>query len=199
VEHGGDVVLLQKGKFVSTLCDRMQGALNGVESWCRKIGLSVNADKTTMVLFTNNRKIGGFYYPRLFGTKLKMTDQVKYLGMIAWVRSLIGKRILKIGCAKLKACIAYWQCRRAVGKTWGFYVDLPTREDWSTECVDLVALDGLVFFTDGSLCGGRAVVGVFSDILNVRVSYALGSHATVFQSILHFKGHGRQNNINLLC
>jgi hypothetical protein len=33
VEHGGDVVLLEKGKFVSTLCDRMQGALNSVESW----------------------------------------------------------------------------------------------------------------------------------------------------------------------
>jgi hypothetical protein len=48
-----------------------------------------------------------------------------------------------------------------------------TREDWSTKCVDLVALDELVFFTDGSLCGGRAGAGVFS---------ALGSHATVIQS-----------------
>jgi hypothetical protein len=70
------VVLLQKGKFIGTLCDRIQGALNCVEHWCREIGLSVNADKTTMVLFTNNRKIGGFYNPRLFGTELRMTDQV---------------------------------------------------------------------------------------------------------------------------
>jgi hypothetical protein len=37
------VVLLQKGKFASTLCDRMQSALNCVENWCREIGLSVNA------------------------------------------------------------------------------------------------------------------------------------------------------------
>jgi hypothetical protein len=37
-----------------------------------------------------------------------------------------------------------------------FSVNFPTREDWSTECVDLVAPDGLVFFTDGSLCGVRA-------------------------------------------
>jgi hypothetical protein len=74
VEHGGgrstqgcadDVVLLQKGKFVSTLCSRMQCALHCVESWCREIGLYVTADKTAMVLFTNNRKIGGFYNPRL--------------------------------------------------------------------------------------------------------------------------------------
>jgi hypothetical protein len=46
----------------------------------------------------------------------------------------------------------------------------------------LVAPDGLVFFTDGSLCEGRTCAGVFSDILNVRELYALGSHATVFQS-----------------
>jgi hypothetical protein len=28
-----------------------------------------------------------------------------------------------------------------------FFVDFPTREDWSTECVDLVAPDGFVFFS----------------------------------------------------
>jgi hypothetical protein len=50
-------------------------------------------------------------------------------------------------------------------------------EDWSTECVDLVALDGLVFFTDGSLCGEKAGAVVLSNILNVRESFALGSHA----------------------
>jgi hypothetical protein len=63
-----------------------------------------------------------------------------------------------------------------------FSVNFPTREDWSTGCVDLVAPHGLVFLTDGSLCEGRAGAGVFYDILNVRESYALGSHATVFQS-----------------
>jgi hypothetical protein len=65
---------------------------------------------------------------------------------------------------------------------WKFSVDFPTREDKSAECVDLVAPDGLVFFTDESLCEGRADAGVFSDILHVREAYSLGSHATVFQS-----------------
>jgi hypothetical protein len=41
------------------------------------VGLSVNAEKKTIVLFTNNKEIG-----RLFCTELRMTDQVKYLGMI---------------------------------------------------------------------------------------------------------------------
>jgi hypothetical protein len=60
-----------------------------------------------------------------------------------------------------------------------FCINFPTRKDWSTECVDLVAPDGLVFFT---FCEGRSGASVFSDILNVRESYALGSNATVFQS-----------------
>jgi hypothetical protein len=63
-----------------------------------------------------------------------------------------------------------------------FSVDFPAKEDWSTEFVDLVAPNGIVFFSDGSLCEGSAGSGVFSDVLNVRESYALGSHATVFQS-----------------
>jgi hypothetical protein len=92
----------------------VQGALNCVENYCREIGLSVNADKTTMVLFKNNRKILGFYNPRLFGTELKMTDQVKYLGVIL-DKKLYWKAHLENGMRK--ACIAYWQCRRAAGKT----------------------------------------------------------------------------------
>jgi ribonuclease HI len=63
-----------------------------------------------------------------------------------------------------------------------FSVDFSTREDWFTECVDLIAPYGLVFFTDGSLCGGRAGACVIYDILNVMESYAFGTHATVFQS-----------------
>jgi hypothetical protein len=82
--YADDVVLQQKGKFVIAC------RLNCIVNWCRAIGLSVNADNTKMVMFTNNRKIGGFYNPRLFGTELRMTDQVKNLGV----------RILKIGCAK---------------------------------------------------------------------------------------------------
>jgi hypothetical protein len=58
-----------------------------------------------------------------------------------------------------------------------FSVDFLAREDWSTECVDLIAPDELLFITDRSLCEGRA-----GAILNVRESYALGSNATVFQS-----------------
>jgi hypothetical protein len=55
----------------------------------------------------------------------------------------------------------------------------------STECDDLIAPSGLVFFTDGALCDGKAGAGVFSDILYARESYALGSQVSVFQSELY--------------
>jgi hypothetical protein len=34
---------------------------------------------TTIVLFTNTKKIGCFQDPKLFETELRMADQVKYL------------------------------------------------------------------------------------------------------------------------
>jgi hypothetical protein len=106
--YADDVVLLQKGKLVSTPRDRIQGAMNCVENWCG------NADKITMVLFTHNRNIGVFYNPRFIGTELRMTDQLKYLGVVL-DKKLDSKARLENRMRK--ACIAYWQCRRAVGKT----------------------------------------------------------------------------------
>jgi hypothetical protein len=32
----------------------------------------------------------------------------------------------------------------------------------------------VIFYTDGSICEGRAGAGVFSDTLDIRESYALG-------------------------
>jgi hypothetical protein len=53
--YADDVVLLQKGKFVSTLCDRMQGLLNCVENWCREIGLFDRDERVNISQWTINR------------------------------------------------------------------------------------------------------------------------------------------------
>jgi hypothetical protein len=58
-------IVIINGKFQGTVCELMQKALFIVQTWFRGVGLSVNADKTSMVLFTNNRK------PILFGTELQ--------------------------------------------------------------------------------------------------------------------------------
>jgi hypothetical protein len=57
-------------------------ALFIVETLCRGVGLSVNVDKTSMVLFTNNRKSVGLKKAILFGTELQLKNQLKYLGVI---------------------------------------------------------------------------------------------------------------------
>jgi hypothetical protein len=47
-----DVDILISGKFLSTICDLMQRALNCLQNWCGEIGLNVNADKISMVRYT---------------------------------------------------------------------------------------------------------------------------------------------------
>jgi hypothetical protein len=40
----------------------------------------------------------------------------------------------------------------------------------------------IVIYTDGSFCDGRAGAGVYSETLNIKESFTLGAHATVFQT-----------------
>jgi hypothetical protein len=64
-----------------------------------------------------------------------------------------------------------------------FLVELPPRSSWlSQEMSEILPSDGVIFYTDGSFFEGRAGAGVFSDTLDIRESYALGSLASVFQT-----------------
>lgn len=60
-----DIVILLIGKFEETLCSLMKSAINIVEKWCRDNGLTVNLQKTKLVLFTNKRKLKKLHLPRL--------------------------------------------------------------------------------------------------------------------------------------
>jgi hypothetical protein len=50
----------------------MQKALFIIQTWCRVVGLPVNADKTSLVLFNSNRKLVGFKKPIQFGTETEL-------------------------------------------------------------------------------------------------------------------------------
>jgi hypothetical protein len=78
--------------------------------------LSVNPNKTTAILFTKNRNLNGFIKPTLFGCELELQNQVKYLGVI--LDSKLNWNF-HIDHRLRKATIALWQCRLAIGKTWG--------------------------------------------------------------------------------
>ena len=116
VGYADDLVILVKGKHVNVLCDRLQEGLKIVENWCKDHSLSVNPKKTEMVLFTRKRKLGNYRLPKFCGTQLTLSKEVKYLGVtfdskLNWNSHLTNRT--------QKATIAFNQCRRAIGKTWG--------------------------------------------------------------------------------
>jgi hypothetical protein len=53
-----DVVILISGKFLSTICDLMQMALNCVQNWC---GVQI---RHLWYFFTKRRNLEGFFAPR---------------------------------------------------------------------------------------------------------------------------------------
>jgi hypothetical protein len=64
--YANDICLLAGWKFPNTVSELMQGALHTVEKWCDEVGLSVNPDKTDLVIFMK-RKLDGFFESLLFG------------------------------------------------------------------------------------------------------------------------------------
>ena len=111
-----DLATILRGKFVNVLCDLLQTVLNIVSAWCDNNELSVNPEKTKMILCTRKRKITGLYIPLIKGIPIKLVDLVKYLGItldcrLKWQANL-DSRITT-------ATIALWQCRKAYSSKWG--------------------------------------------------------------------------------
>jgi hypothetical protein len=79
--YADDICLLAGGKFPNTVSGLIQWALGIVKEWCGELGLSVNSDKTGLVVFTRKRKLPGFFQPHLFGKVLQLSTSVRYLGV----------------------------------------------------------------------------------------------------------------------
>ena len=80
--YADDICLLAVGKFPNTVWGLIQWALHTVEMWCDEVGLSVNPDKTWLVVFTRRRKLPGFFEPHYFGVTLRRPISVKYLWVV---------------------------------------------------------------------------------------------------------------------
>ena len=114
--YADDGAIILVGFCLRTLCDLMAGAFRMVERWCDANGLSVSPEKLELVLFTRKRKLEGFRAPRLYGTRVDLVSQVKYLGVILDSK-LTWKQHLDARASK--AITGLWQARRALGPTWG--------------------------------------------------------------------------------
>jgi hypothetical protein len=83
----------------------------GVGGWDRLVLFSIDGP------FHQHQEAGGLQKkPILFGTELQLKNQVKYLGVILDVKHNWNSHI---DYRMQKTTIAFWQCRRAIGKTWG--------------------------------------------------------------------------------
>jgi len=111
-----DYLILLAGICISTLFDLMQQALRVVEGWCDQIGLAVNPSKTSIVLFTEKRRIPAVRPLIFFDSNVSVTDQVNYLGVILDSKLNWSAHI---DWRVKKACMAFGQCRRTIGKSWG--------------------------------------------------------------------------------
>jgi hypothetical protein len=70
--YADDIVIIVQGKFMHTVREIMQQALNVVDRWAKKEGLNISPQKTAIVPFTNRRKLEGLGPLTLHGKELKM-------------------------------------------------------------------------------------------------------------------------------
>lgn len=114
--YADDVAIVYKGHKTHNLCKKMQRGLDLIQDWCKENNLSVNPSKTEVVLFTQKKKLGEYVLPKMGGTQLKLTNEVKYLGVILDSKLSYGRHV-KEQCAKAKRIMG--ALRGAFGKTWG--------------------------------------------------------------------------------
>jgi len=76
-----------------------------------------NPEKTELVLLTRKYKVPKLILPKLHQTRLTLSHQAKYLGVILdkklhWTDNFLDRT--------RKAVIALFACKKAIGRKWGF-------------------------------------------------------------------------------
>lgn len=114
--YADDLTVVCRGKHLSTLSDRTQQAIKIVEKWCTATGLSVNPEKSEIVIFTKNRTLKDFTEPKIFGKEIKKQESAKYLGVILDSK-LNWKKHIEY---RIEKCLRiFWCCKAAIGRSWG--------------------------------------------------------------------------------
>ena len=115
VGFADDVVILVRGKFDSTISNRMQVALNYTLNWCKREGLNINPSKTTIIPFTRKRRYT-IKSLKLGEITIQLSTETKHLGVI------LDQKLnwnAHTEYAINKATNALWTCSRTFGKKWG--------------------------------------------------------------------------------
>ena len=113
--YADDLVIMIGGKFDSTISERTQMAVDLVGDWCQSKGLNLSPNKTTIVLFTNRRKVN-FRPPAVGGTSISVSNETKYLGVILDSKLSLNSHLSYI---TNKAIRTFYACKRLFGRKWG--------------------------------------------------------------------------------
>ena len=134
VGYADDVLIIARGPHLEVLKEISQGALNALGGWCRRVGLSVNAGKTEVLVFTRKYKYDKTCGLTLGGRPVKVVEEAKYLGVILDKRLLWDKH-LESKCGRFRGGL--WQLRRAIGSHWGLQ---PSAVKWMFDMILLPRL-----------------------------------------------------------
>ncbi|KAJ8958679.1 hypothetical protein NQ318_016404 [Aromia moschata] len=63
-------------------------------------------------------------------------------------------------------------------------IQIPSRDDWDN-INNTICQNGIIWFTDGSKIGDKAGAGVYGKTTRTKLSFALGSYASVFQAEIY--------------
>jgi hypothetical protein len=141
--YAGDIENLIKGNFPHTVSEILQTALGLVQRRCDRNGLSINPSKTVVIYFTKKRVLKGLKKPTIFGKKMQLFTEVKYLGLKADKGLTWGAQLDKV---TNRAYRAFWICKGTFGKTRGL-------KPWVVQWVYTIVVRPIII--DAAWFGGR--------------------------------------------
>jgi hypothetical protein len=115
VGYADDIAILINGKFPQTVSEVLQTAICTAQQWYDGTKLSINPNEMVVIPFTRKRNIKG-QGPILFGKRIQLFSEVKYLG-VTLDKGLTWKK--QLDKVIVKAYKAFWTCRGTSGRTWG--------------------------------------------------------------------------------
>lgn len=113
--YADDLVIMIREKMDAIASQRMQRALDTIQTWCQGQGLRINPQKTIIVPFTKRRKLL-LRAPTLDGTVINFSSEVKYLGITLDQKLNWNSHLDKL---RRKALVATLTYRRLLGRNWG--------------------------------------------------------------------------------
>lgn len=115
VGYADDVILIIRGKCLTTMVNIMQQAVNKVMNWGVRNGLTFNPAKTQVTVFSN-KKVNNMPNLHINGTLVNPSYSMKYLGIILDYNLSWNTHINE----KVKKASQIWSyTKRMTGKYWG--------------------------------------------------------------------------------